>query len=401
MVPFFLLPIMTSFLTQEEYGQVAIFQMAVSLFSIFIGLNSASYVVRKYYDNDTIDEIRYVNGASLLLLAISSVISILFVFYVSDVLSEILKVPASWLYYAVVISISYFIFQFMLGQIQARGNSKSYGLWQIGYGFFHFILAYNFIVFFGMGAEGRVEAWLVAIIFVSVLSLIYLISKRLVKIKNIKKSHIQEIVEYSTPLIPHMLGFILLGLIDRFIISRELGLSKVGVYMLAMQISMVIHLCFDAINRAYTPWLFNALNKNDVKLNHNIIKYTYYFYLLLVLSIVPMFFLSPKLVVLIGGSKYEESSYLINWICLGQIFHGMYLSVNNYVFYAKKTALLSIVTIGSGVINVILLLAVINWFYLPGVAIVFSISKFIQFLGTWWLASKVYPMPWLHSFKKV
>ncbi|MFQ3451665.1 polysaccharide biosynthesis C-terminal domain-containing protein, partial [Escherichia coli] len=79
----------------------------------------------------------------------------------------------------------------------------------------------------------------------------------------------------------------------------------------------------------------------------------------------------------------------------------MYLMVTNYLFYAKCTGRLSIVTIFSGGVNIVLLLVLMKFLGITGVAISFSISMFIRFLATWWLAAKVCGFSWRMSIRRI
>ena len=108
------------------------------------------------------------------------------------------------------------------------------------------------------------------------------------------------------------------------------------------------------------------------------------------------FFIGPPLIVLIAGEKYEEAGKVIGWLALGQGFQGMYLMVTNYVFYSKRTGLLSVASISSGALNLVLLVVLVRIFGLEGAAIAFATSMGIRFLLTWWIANKRHPMPWFN-----
>ncbi|HIH5998879.1 TPA: lipopolysaccharide biosynthesis protein, partial [Proteus mirabilis] len=55
-IPFLLLPVITKYLSQEEYGQAAMFQSLVLGLAAFVGLNIQGFSIRKYFDkNDVIN----------------------------------------------------------------------------------------------------------------------------------------------------------------------------------------------------------------------------------------------------------------------------------------------------------------------------------------------------------
>ena len=51
-IPFFLLPILTRYLTPAEYGVVGMFQMVLAIFAAFTGLSVHGAANRKYFDRD-------------------------------------------------------------------------------------------------------------------------------------------------------------------------------------------------------------------------------------------------------------------------------------------------------------------------------------------------------------
>ncbi|MCF2307378.1 hypothetical protein GLP26_16540 [Photobacterium carnosum] len=87
------------------------------------------------------------------------------------------------------------------------------------------------------------------------------------------------------------------------------------------------------------------------------------------------------------------SNSIVGLIFLGQIFGGMYLMINNYLFYEKKTMLISTITIVSGIIHLLLLSLFSYYWGLTGAALSFCLSKCIQFLLTWLNVYKMTAIP--------
>lgn len=51
LVPFLLLPILTRYLTPDEYGQIAMFQTLITALAALTGLNAVGAANRKFYEN--------------------------------------------------------------------------------------------------------------------------------------------------------------------------------------------------------------------------------------------------------------------------------------------------------------------------------------------------------------
>ena len=208
-------------------------------------------------------------------------------------------------------------------------------------------------------------------------------------------SIIKNILTVCIPLLPHSIGIFLLIGADRFIITKILGLSTISSYLVILQISTVFVFIFDAINKGYYPWLFDKLNENNNDTKKKIIITTYVYFILLLCASIFLFFHGSKLITLIAGENYIINNNIVGLIFLGQIFGGMYLMVNNYLFYEKEMLLLSKITISSGIIHLTLISVLSYYWGITGAAFSFCFSKCIQFLLTWFNAYKIANMPWL------
>src|SRR5690606_4354598 len=180
------------------------------------------------------------------------------------------------------------------------------------------------------------------------------------------------------------------------VINSELGLAQAGIYMVAVQFAAALALVFDAVNKAYVPWLFERLKRDDVHEKRQIVIFTYGWYALILCGAALAFIIGPSLITFVAGEDYADAGNVIGWLALGQVFGGMYLMVTNYIFFSKRTGLLSLVTIVSGLLNVVLLFAMIGAFGLEGAAYSFCIAMAVRFLLTWWVAQKRHPMPWFN-----
>lgn len=164
--------------------------------------------------------------------------------------------------------------------------------------------------------------------------------------------------------------------------------------MVAVQFATALALIFDAINKAYVPWLFERLKRDNSQEKRQIVRFTYGWYVLILLGAALAFLVGPWLVTFVAGEKYAKAGDVIGWLALGQVFGGMYLMVTNYIFFSKRTGLLSLATIFSGLINVALLVALIGQFGLEGAGYAFCIAMGLRFILSWGIAQIRHPMPW-------
>lgn len=400
-IPFMLLPVLTRYLTPSEYGELAMFQTLLGALGAFVGLNVAGAAGRQYYDMpNSATEMKLYIGSCLQIVLASAFFIFLLIFIFEETISNLLSIKPTWILLSVYVTATAVIINIRLVQWQVRKQARIYGIFQISQSALSAIISTILVVALLRGADGRIAAicWVSGLF--AIISLLMLHRDKLLGFFEWHPNYIREALEFGVPIIPHIAGAFLLLSVDRFIIKSELGLAAAGIYMLAAQFSMAMSIVFDAVNKAYVPWLFIRLSRDRLDEKIKIVNYTYVWFFLICIVVGFAFLLGPWLVVSVAGESYAKAGEIIGWLALGQGFNGMYFMVTNYIFFSKKTGLLSIVTFTSGLLNIFLLILFIRLFDLKGAAVAFSISMGIRFLFTWWAAQKRHPMPWFYfNFK--
>ncbi|MGE8439387.1 MAG: lipopolysaccharide biosynthesis protein [Pseudomonas palmensis] len=401
LIPLALIPVLTRFLDPVGYGEVAMFQMLVVGLAAFTGLSVHGAASRKYYDVD-LDEKEFgcFVGSCMQLLFVTTVGVWGIVFLTRSWLTAWIGLSEQWLMWAVFVSALGFIVNIRLGQWQVRKQAGKYGFLQISQGVLVLLTTLLFVVVLLRGAEGRIQSLIWSGVIVSAVSLYMLRRDGLLVLFSWRPRYIKELVLYGVPLVPHIIGTFLLFFVDRLVIKNQLGLAEAGIYMLAVQLSLVLGLVFDAVNKAYVPWLFERLKIKAPEELKRLVEVTYIYFVILAAVAALSFFIAPFIVDLIAGSKYSSAGEIIGWLVLGQSFKGMYLIVSGYIYYSKRTGLLSLITISTGILNVIFLVFGVSAFGLKGAAMAFSLAMALQFLATWAVAARLYSMPWLFFLER-
>lgn len=389
-IPFFLMPILTRYLTPEDYGITAMFSMLVSIISVFTGLSVHGAINRVYFEKD-INFKEYVANCIFILFA-SSTLTFLTVLIFLSLISKYSGVPANWVIISVIFSFLQFLTSSNLVIYQARMQAKYYSLIQIGQTILNFSLSIFLVVFLKMNWQGRLIANFLAVLFFGLLSL-FILSKNYVEWK-FNKDYIIHALKFGIPLIPHTLGGILIATTSRFIITNILGLKETGIYTAGLQIGSIVSLFADAFNRAYIPWLFDKLNQNDEIIKLKIVKFTYLYFIMIIAVALILGFSAPFIVKVILGKAFRASSNVVLWIALGGAFTGMYYMVTNYIFYVYKTIYLTWITFTCGIISIPLTIFFTKFNGVIGASQAYFIVLLISFVITWILASRVYKMPW-------
>lgn len=396
-IPFLMLPILTRYLAPSEYGEVAVFQVWVALLTALCALGAHGAATRKYYDYDNPDiEMGPFITSCILIGGASSAVLLFILLLASEWLSDNIGLSVTWLFFGVPFAFSAFIMQLRLRQWQVRQKPVSYGALQISKSMADMLLSILLVVLLGLGATGRITGSTTAVMLCGLLSAFLLLKDGLIK-KTWRPDLIKEALRFGVPLTPHVIGAFLLLVVDRAIVSSQLGLDAAGYYMVAAQFAMIMNILLESLNRAYTPWLFSRLKSGEKKEKIFIVKLTYAYYGFLVLCVVLAFMVADKVLIFVAGEAYAEASHIVAWLVLAQALRGMYFMLTGFIIFSKRTGTLAKITIFCGLTNVVLMVLMIDFFGLKGAAWAACISMLLQWALTWMASARLIPMPWFGS----
>lgn len=391
-IPFFLLPILTRYLTPEDYGRVTMFSLLISLVAPFIGLSVNGSITRQYFNREKTDMWSYVFNCIIILVTSTLVVAIVF-FLISESIAKLVFFPARFLWTILVFSSSQFIVTIILSLWQVQQKAFSYGIFNNIKSLLDAILSILFVVTMGLGWKGRIYGQLGTMVVFSIIAMIILIKNSWIKV-SFNKKYIYNALMFGVPLIPHALSFSIIEMIDRFFITKIVGLEATGIYSVGYQIGSVINILTISFNNAYVPWLYERLKQNNYSTKIKIVKFTYIYFLGIILIALVLGIASPYFLRFFLGESFKESSAFVIWIAMGYAFNGMYLMVVNYIFYAQKTKYLAMITFGTALINIVLSYLLIKAFGALGAAQATTIVFAIKFVLVWLYSAKVQKMPW-------
>ncbi|MEZ9665812.1 lipopolysaccharide biosynthesis protein [Vibrio cyclitrophicus] len=396
-IPFMLLPILVRFLTQEEYGQIAMYQVFVSIFCIIVPLGMQSASSRKYFDKSKDDYNEYSNyivNASLVPVIAFAILTA-FSTYFNQELQNI-GLRETWIWLSLLTGLAFYFCQLRLSQWQIRGNAKRFVIFQVSLSSLIFILTLVFLIFSSSKVDGRPFGQFLAF---SVFSLLAIYSLKIDGLFSLKKFQILNILDslkIGIPMAIHSLGSMAIIFIDRYIISTKLSLSDVAIYAVAYQLSSIFMIFFDSINRALAPKLFEILSSDDNSERVKVVKFSYLILFSLCFLALLVCFAYPKLIPFIIGEQYHISSELLSILCLGQFFVGGYFVFANYIFYSKKTSYIAFITIFSLLVTALLMWLWVGKYQLLGIAFAFFCGQALRFVLSIFFAIRLESMPWLY-----
>jgi len=391
-VPFMLLPVLTRYLTPEDYGIIAMFFVLTSILGIVTTFETNTAIGVNFFKISK-DELKiYIANVLMIISIVTTAVSLLVILY-HTFLSEVFSIPYEWLMIAIAVTLTQFITTINLLLWQSEQKPIPFGVYQITQTIVNLSLSLILIIGFGMGWEGRLIAISFASILFGAMSFLFLYRRGYLQFKLSKES-IEDAVKFGVPLLPHALSIWFRTGVDRVFLTTLISASATGLYTVGFQIASIISILTIAFNKAYVPYLFERLSDITQEKKVHLVKYSYlYFFLLLLLAAI-LSLLAPVFIGFFLGDKFIHSQQYIAWLAFGFAFHGMYYIVVNYILYMKKTALLSYVTFSVSLLHVALSYVLIKHNGALGAAQATTITSFITFVAVWRLSAGIYQMPW-------
>lgn len=391
-IPFLLMPVFTRYLSPEDMGHVAMYNSALNLFGIAVGLYLPGSTSVRYFKKEGIALPAYMGTGLLLVLCAALVVSLLVAAF-APLLQRYTGLSLGWLLLGVLSATWQVVIQLQLKLMQMRGLALRYALIQNLYTLLIMAGSVMLVVAFAMGWPGRVFGQMGATIILAALLLILMLARGTVRIAW-NRAYIKDILAFGLPLIPHGIGSVAVVLISRAVLNTMAGMHDVGLYSVAAQLAMVISLVATAVNQAYSPWVFRRLAALTDALRRKLVLATYLYFVVALLGAGVVTLFSPWFVSFYLGDRYAEASQYLAWLAFGAAFNGMYYMVTNYLFYHRKTGRLASLTLTLGVLSIFTSILLIRLHGAVGAAQAVFLSNVALFFCTWIMAARVERMPW-------
>jgi len=388
-----MLPIITRFLTPEDYGIIATFEILLAIFIIIVSLNSSTAMAVNFFKMDK-KELRAYLGNIFFIMLSNFIITFTILFFIKTHLAHLIHFPENFLPLAMVVALANSICILTLSIWQLEQKPFHFGLTQVFMTILNLGFSIFFIIILNWDWQGRVWGISISTLLVSFFCFSFLKRRNYIDF-SLKKSHIKDIIYIGAPLIPHVIGSWIITATDRFFINAMVGVAATGLYTVGYQVGTIIHLLMHSFNNAWVPFLYKNLQENKYDMKVKIVKLTYIILGAVFLMAVFLSYIAPYFLHIFVGKAFQESTKFVIWIALASAANGMYYMYVNYILYVKKSMILSWITLSSAVINVIL-----NYFLIKangaiGAAQATTITAFVILGLVWVFAAKYYSMPWL------
>ncbi|WP_028973453.1 lipopolysaccharide biosynthesis protein [Spirochaeta cellobiosiphila] len=395
-IGFFLLPLYTSYLSTSDYGTVGVVNSIGSFLAVFYGL-SLHGAAGRYYHKYRYDKERQKTlwGTTFLFVIINSFILSVIVIVFHKILIDPFTKGVSFNPYVLtgLISVAFLpAYNFLQNRLQAEQRGERFAINNLAF----FIVNLSLTLFFVVILKKKAEGILASIAITNMIFATYAIFffwKRVYW--KIDVSLLIQSLKYSLPLVPHHLSGWLVGMVDRLFLNNLKTTAVVGVYNVGYQFANIISTISSAVNNAYKPWFFLEMEKGD-KGRKRIISFALFLCSIYSIMGLGIGLFSSDLLKIMVAESFREGWKVIPFLASSFVFIGFYNTTVNTLFL-EKTYLVPMVTISSGILNVILNTILIPKYGMIGAGLASQIANFVSFLASILFArvSEKMIFPWL------
>lgn len=398
-IPFLLLPILTRYLTPDDYGIIASFTALISFLAIFIGLSGHGAIDANFFRLEKNKLGIYIANV-LIILLLTTFLSLVSVLIFSDIIESKLALSMEWQILAVIVALGQFITLINLSLWVIEQKPLLFGVYQFLQTILTTAISIILIIGYSYNWEGQILGIAIGTLILSFVSLIVLFKRGYMDFK-IDKSNMTDFLKFGIPMVPHQLSAWIRSQGDKFIIISIIGSGATGLFAVGQQMGLVMSILMSSLNKALYPILFKFLSNgttNDSK--NKLVKISYLLFFGIIIIGVILIILLELLYPYFLGNEFQDSLLLTQLIVFGFVLEGFYYVIVNYIFYFKKTSDLAKITFAVSILHIIISYSFIKLFGIIGAGYALIISGVVQFVLIWHLSNRIYPMPWFSFWKK-
>ena len=390
---FFILPILTYYLTKEDYGMIGLITSVVTISAIYIGFFPSTFIMVKYSKFGKEKMAKYVSNILIIMLITFLIVcGVLYLF--KDYIFTSYQDSGYLVIYIAFLCFFQVFWQQLSTIIQIEKDAIKYVLLQFMQTIAIIGLMLLLITQFSWGWKGKFFAELF-IFFLSTLYAIYYLYKNQYFEVNFDMSKIRELVKFLFPLSFYVVGLYIMGTVDKIFLANLISLEAAGIYAIAITMSIIINMVFDAILKAWEPYLFEFLNSNSYNDKIQAVKGVYLFSLFVIVFMLFYMIFVPYLFHFMIDDKFNEALLYIPILIIAYSFEGLRKPITELLNHLDKVKTIGTITFLAAILNVVLNIYLIPIYGIYGAAYATAISFGVLYLITLFYTFKHCNLPWL------
>ena len=332
-VSILMIPILTYYLSTEEYGILSLI-FTLILFTNSIITLEVSQAVSVYFPLSKESERKIYPSTALKLLLFVYIIFIVIILILSNFILE--KFIKNEISNSIIIASSLLmatngIFLIIQNQFRLEFNSRNFAIISIAYILLTSTGTLMGILYFNAGIKGVIWGQMIGTAIVSIFGLYIQFTSFN---QNFRYTILIKMLKYSVPLVPAVLLQIGSQQIPKFILSMYSNLEEVGIYGLAYQIASFSALAVIGVQTALTPSIL--ANYKEIETPKMLAKLFERFatFALILCAFLSIF--SSEIISLFSNSAYQKSERLVPFLSFAIALNCFYIFFPGKLIFNKS-----------------------------------------------------------------
>ena len=349
------------------FGQYVTALLVVEIFSIISRLGVDTSLVRfvsKYAQKGAVNLINQLYFKSVAIVTFAAIFFTLLLVFFSVEIAEFMNLEREYL---VIVSFSFIPLVLFYMNVQAiRGLKKmvSYSLLNnvaITFGVFLFLVLFSV---FTASEMLPIYAYVSSVFILTMLSyFLWFNHKSKVSIVNSDDEMPLSTNELLTTSFPLLLGqsmMIIMGKVDLFMLANMSSSDQVGIYNIALKLSMLSYMGLMAINSIAAPKFSEIYSSGDLDALKKIVQQSTKTIFWISLPVLTLLILFPEFILSMFGEEFKIASFTLIILSVGKMVSAISGSVGTFLQMVGKQKVFQNILIFAAVVNIVL-----NYFLIP------------------------------------
>lgn len=376
-IPFLLLPLLTIYLTPNDYGFINSFSAILVISNALVGGGLINNISKYFFIEDEAFMKKLMGNlyvflfAAALLFFLAALIISIFVDIKIFPLKLFLAIP--------LLSFLFVSFEFLKESLKIRKQSVKFAVFTFSEMVMNISISLILIIGLLWNWKGRITGMVFSYFFFGILSLSYFIYKKRIRF-SFNRKIMKKILDLSLPLLPSVISIIIIRRSGIIFVDAFSGKDVTGLYGIALNLSTIILFISMPFLNVWIPFIYKKLSDRDEQtfpeLRNNLFLFTcFIFSVSLVFSLTAKFILT-----LMTTEAYSSAIIFIPWLAFGFAFWALYSMYMPFFIHFEKQKYLAWIAVSCALLNLVLNLILIDLLGAIGIAVAFFFSNLFIFL---------------------
>ena len=370
-ISFLLLPLYTAILSTEEYGTID-YIITLSAFSVpFISCLMDESVFRFLIDCRTEKDKTKVISISAFIVLVGSIV------FMAVVVPVLYYIEYRYSFLLVIFIVSEILTMMISALLRGIGRTDVFAIYNFLSSVLQIILNVIFIAIFYWGIVGMLSAMIIGRMIVSSIYIYELKLWKYIKYNALDRKTAKEMIQYSIPLIPNKVSWLIINLSSRIVIMNVLSSSSVGLYAISSKFATAMDMIYGFFYQSWKESSARVMQDEDKDEFYNLVyKYLKRFMYAVVLMITACM---PFIFKILIADSFSEAILYVPILLLATYFSNISGFYGGIFTAYKDTKIMGTTTIVAAVVNLVLMIITIKYAGLYAVSISALIANLVVY----------------------